>query len=208
MTSLPCTRHSPATSPARCRWACKPAATAMFPIGRCRAPGPTKKYGCIRWHAGSGSCATLPVRRSLKDRPTRRSSSSPLTPDPGAVIRAIPRTDSSGPCCRKANTPCAVAARERDPDLPARRQLHLGFARRPDIRLRDFQAPVSRGEVRIRVSARGDGRHRFRLRTDNLTLSEVEKEIDLANREPQGRPGVARQHPLSRHSLDCRGLCR
>jgi hypothetical protein len=35
------------------------------------------------------------------------------------------------------------------------------------------------GEVRIRLSARGDGRHRFSIRTDNLTLSDAQKELIL-----------------------------
>jgi hypothetical protein len=35
------------------------------------------------------------------------------------------------------------------------------------------------GEVRIRMSARGDGRHRFSIRTDNLTLSDAQKELSL-----------------------------
>jgi len=35
------------------------------------------------------------------------------------------------------------------------------------------------GTVRIRVSARGNGRHRFTIRTDNLTLAEAQKELDL-----------------------------
>jgi hypothetical protein len=35
------------------------------------------------------------------------------------------------------------------------------------------------GEVRIRVSARGNGAHRFRIRTDNLTLPDGDKELIL-----------------------------
>src|SRR5712691_7912912 len=35
------------------------------------------------------------------------------------------------------------------------------------------------GEIRIRVSARGDGSHRFRIRTDNLTLPDAPKELSL-----------------------------
>ena len=46
--SLPCTRRSRATLPELCLWACKPEATAMSPIGRSKAPGHTRKSGCIR----------------------------------------------------------------------------------------------------------------------------------------------------------------
>jgi hypothetical protein len=35
------------------------------------------------------------------------------------------------------------------------------------------------GEVRIRVSARGNGSHRFSIRTDNLTLPDAQKELSL-----------------------------
>jgi len=35
------------------------------------------------------------------------------------------------------------------------------------------------GVVRIRVSARGNGRHRFSIRTDNLTLPDAQKELNL-----------------------------
>ena len=35
------------------------------------------------------------------------------------------------------------------------------------------------GEVRIRVSARGNGSHRFSIRTDNLTLPDAQKELIL-----------------------------
>jgi hypothetical protein len=35
------------------------------------------------------------------------------------------------------------------------------------------------GEVRIRVSARGEGTHRFNIRTDNLTLPNAQKELIL-----------------------------
>jgi len=35
------------------------------------------------------------------------------------------------------------------------------------------------GEIRIRVSARGEGSHRFSIRTDNLTLSDAKKELIL-----------------------------
>ena len=42
------------------------------------------------------------------------------------------------------------------------------------------------GAVRIKVNARGGGRHRFRIRTDNLTVSEGEKELVL----PPGSAGV------------------
>ena len=35
------------------------------------------------------------------------------------------------------------------------------------------------GSVRIRLSARGDGSHRFSIRTDNLTLSDTQKELSL-----------------------------
>jgi hypothetical protein len=35
------------------------------------------------------------------------------------------------------------------------------------------------GAVRIRVSARGNGRHRFTIRADNLALSEAQKELNL-----------------------------
>ena len=35
------------------------------------------------------------------------------------------------------------------------------------------------GEVRIRLSARGEGIHRFSLRTDNLTLADAQKELSL-----------------------------
>jgi hypothetical protein len=40
------------------------------------------------------------------------------------------------------------------------------------------------GEVTIKVSARGNGSHRFALRADNLTVSGAERELTL-------RPGVA-----------------
>jgi hypothetical protein len=42
------------------------------------------------------------------------------------------------------------------------------------------------GEVRIRVSARGGGTHRFSIRTDNLTLPEAQKELILK----RGRAGT------------------
>ena len=35
------------------------------------------------------------------------------------------------------------------------------------------------GQVRIRVSARGNGSHRFNIRTDNLTLPDAQKELIL-----------------------------
>jgi hypothetical protein len=42
------------------------------------------------------------------------------------------------------------------------------------------------GEVRIRLSARGDGTHRFSIRTDNLTLTDAPKELILK----RGSPGT------------------
>jgi hypothetical protein len=45
---------------------------------------------------------------------------------------------------------------------------------------------AGRGEVRIRLTAQGNGRHRFSLRTDNLTLADSQKELDLK----QGSVGV------------------
>jgi hypothetical protein len=42
----------------------------------------------------------------------------------------------------------------------------------------------STGEVSIKVSARGNGSHRFTVRTDNLTVSDADKELTL-------RAGVA-----------------
>ena len=46
------------------------------------------------------------------------------------------------------------------------------------------------GEVRIRVSARGNGSHRFAIRTDNLTLADSQKELIL---EP-ARAGTLEWH--------------
>lgn len=46
----------------------------------------------------------------------------------------------------------------------------------------DYEAaklPTGDGLVRIRVTARGSGRHRFRIRTDNISLAEEEKELVL-----------------------------
>jgi hypothetical protein len=39
--------------------------------------------------------------------------------------------------------------------------------------------PSATGEVRVRVSARGNGAHRFHIRTDNLTLPDGDKELIL-----------------------------
>ncbi len=79
--------------------------------------------------------------------------------------------------------------------LPAGKYLvDLRAGRSFDFEVSKLQSP--NGEVRIRVSARGVGRHRFRLRTDNLTVSKVEKEISLqkgtqAAVEWQGRIGAS-----------------
>ncbi len=59
---------------------------------------------------------------------------------------------------------------------------------RLDLRAgRSFAYEVSKvqspdGNVRIRVSARGEGRHRFCLRLDNLTIAQPEKEVILQKR--------------------------
>jgi hypothetical protein len=62
--------------------------------------------------------------------------------------------------------------------LPAGRyQLDLRADRSFDFDVSKLQSPD--GEVRIRVRARGDGHHQFRLRTDNLIISEAAKEVSL-----------------------------
>src|SRR5690242_1690869 len=78
----------------------------MFLIGRCKVHGPTKRSGCTLSDGGSGSCATLPVRRSLRDRPTRRSSLSQTVHGQAVLRSSIQQTVSSGSCCLKAYTPC------------------------------------------------------------------------------------------------------
>jgi len=57
----------------------------------------------------------------------------------------------------------------------------------------DFQATAEahgRSEVTLRVSAEGNGRHTFAIRTENLTLDQREQTLEL---EP-GKPGVAVWH--------------
>jgi len=52
------------------------------------------------------------------------------------------------------------------------------------------QATSGAGEVRIRVSARGNGRHRFGIRTENLTLADSPQELILK----PGRAGTLEWH--------------
>src|SRR5262249_22718320 len=69
--------------------------------------------------------------------------------------------------------------------LPAGKyQLDLRAGRSFDFEVSKLQAPA--GDVRLTVRARGNGRHQFRVRTDNLTVSGAPREVVLK----EGTPGT------------------
>ena len=72
---------------------------------------------------------------------------------------------------------CAGGEQARDFLHAGTYHLDLRFGRAFDYEVSKFQS--ANGKVRIRVSARGTDRHGFRIRTDNLTLPDEQRELSL-----------------------------
>ena len=99
----------------------------------------------------------------------RSSAVTRVVPADGRFRVMLPEGKYTVRCRREAQTHVFLPAGKYSMDLRAGRSFDYEVSKLPS---RD-------GEVRIRVSARGNGRHRFCLRTDNLTIFEVERELSL-----------------------------
>ena len=97
----------------------------------------------------------------------------------GAVIRANPINGQFRVMLPEGKYTVRCQGEEQARDfLPAGTyHLDLRFGRALDFDVSKFQS--ADGEVRIRVSARGNGHHGFSIRTDNLVLPQEQKELML-----------------------------
>jgi len=108
----------------------------------------------------------------------------------GSVLRAIPAHGKFRAMLPEGNYTVRSHGLEQTRVFLPAGTYHLDL--RPG-RAMDFEFSKVRSEdevVRIKVNARGGGRHRFRIRTDNLTLPEGEKELVLT----PGSGGVLEWH--------------